>query len=46
MIAGHAGEGDKVKRSPEGTLINKADFMSFEALRDLQIKKEPAAKLG
>jgi putative nucleotidyltransferase with HDIG domain len=46
MIAGHAGEGDKIKRSPEGTLINKADFMSFEALRDLQIKKEAAAKLG
>lgn len=46
MIAAHAGEGDKVKRSPEGTLINKADFMSFEALRDLQIKKELAAVLG
>jgi putative nucleotidyltransferase with HDIG domain len=46
MIATHAGEGDKVKRSPEATLINKADFMSFETLRDLQIKKELAAKLG
>ena len=46
MIAAHAGEGDKVKRSPEGTLINKADFMSFETLRDLQIKKELAAKLA
>jgi putative nucleotidyltransferase with HDIG domain len=46
MIAGHAGEGDKIQRSPEGTLINKADFMSFETLRDLQIKKEPAATLG
>jgi putative nucleotidyltransferase with HDIG domain len=46
MIAGHAGEGDKIKRSPEATLINKADFMSFETLRDLQIKKEPAARLG
>ena len=46
MIAAHAGEGDKVKRSPEATLINKADFMSFETLRDLQIKKELAAKLG
>ena len=46
MIAGHAGEGDKVKRSPEGTLINKADFMSFETLRDLQTKKEIMAKLG
>jgi putative nucleotidyltransferase with HDIG domain len=46
MIAAHAGEGDKIKRSPEATLINKADFMSFEALRDLQIKKEPAARMG
>lgn len=46
MIAGHAGEGDKIKRSPEGTLINKADFMSFEALRDLQINKVVAATLG
>jgi putative nucleotidyltransferase with HDIG domain len=46
MIAAHAGEGDKVKRSPEATLINKSDFMSFETLRDLQIKKELAAKLG
>ena len=46
MIAGHAGEGDKIKRSPEGTLINKADFMSFETLRDLQVKKEIMAKLG
>ena len=46
MIAAHAGEGDKVKRSPEATLINKADFMSFETLRDLQIKKDLAARLG
>jgi hypothetical protein len=46
MIATHAGEGDKVKRSPEATIINKADFMSFESLRDLQIKKEAAARLG
>jgi putative nucleotidyltransferase with HDIG domain len=46
MIAAHAGEGDKLKRSPEATLINKADFMSFETLRDLQIKKEPSARLG
>jgi putative nucleotidyltransferase with HDIG domain len=46
MIAAHAGEGDKVKRSPEATLINKADFMSFETLRDLQVKRELAAKLA
>ena len=46
IIASHAGEGDKVQRTPEGTLINKADFMSFETLRDLQAKKELAARLG
>ena len=46
MIAAHAGEGDKVKRSPEATLINKADFMSFETLRDLQVKKELKATLA
>jgi putative nucleotidyltransferase with HDIG domain len=46
MIAAHAGEGDKIKRSPEATLINKADFMSFETLRDLQVKKELVARLG
>jgi putative nucleotidyltransferase with HDIG domain len=46
MIATHAGEGDKVKRTPEATLINKADFMSFECLRDLQSSKEMAGRLG
>jgi putative nucleotidyltransferase with HDIG domain len=46
MIAAHAGEGDKVKRSPEATLINKADFMSFETLRDLQMRKDLKARLG
>jgi len=46
IIAAHAGEGEKVKRIPEATLINKADFMSFETLRDLQSKKELAAKLA
>ena len=45
IIAAHAGEGEKVKRIPEATLINKADFMSFETLRDLQSKKELAARL-
>jgi hypothetical protein len=46
IIAVHAGEGDKVKRSPAATLVNKADFMSFETLRDLQTKKELVARLG
>jgi putative nucleotidyltransferase with HDIG domain len=46
MIATHAGEGDKVKRSPEAHLINKADFMSFEALRDYGVKKEASARMA
>lgn len=46
IIASHAGEGDKIKRSPEAHLINKADFMSFEALRDLQVKKEASARMA
>jgi len=46
IIAAHAGEGNKVKRTPEATLINKADFMSFETLRDLQVEKELVARLG
>lgn len=46
MIAAHAGEGDKMTRTAEATLINKADFMSFESLRDLRLKKQPSAKLG
>lgn len=46
MIASHAGEGDKIQRSPEATLINKADFASFETLRDLQIKKSPSARMA
>ena len=46
IIAAHAGEGDKIQRSPEATLINKADFASFETLRDLQIKKSPSARLA
>jgi putative nucleotidyltransferase with HDIG domain len=46
IIAAHAGEGNKVKRSPAATIVNKADFMSFETLRDLQTRKELAARLG
>jgi putative nucleotidyltransferase with HDIG domain len=45
MIAAHAGEGEKVQRTPEATLINKADFMSFESLRDLQSRKHLRARL-
>jgi putative nucleotidyltransferase with HDIG domain len=46
IIAAHAGEGDKIKRSPEAHLINKADFMSFEALRDFGAKKEASARMA
>ena len=35
MIAVHAHEGDSGYRSPEARIINHADFMNFEPLRDL-----------
>jgi len=46
IIAAHAGEGDKVKRTPEATIVNKSDFMNFESLRDLHNKKHLAARIG
>ncbi|MDR1514329.1 MAG: HD domain-containing protein [Synergistaceae bacterium] len=33
IIANHAHEGDGALRSPEGVLVNKADFMNFEGLK-------------
>lgn len=45
IIAAHAGEGDKVKRSTEATLVNHADFMSFHAIQRMMQKKELAAKM-
>ena len=33
IIANHAHEGDGTLRSPEGVLVNKADFMSFEGVK-------------
>lgn len=33
IIANHAHEGDKALRSPEGVLVNKADFMNFESVK-------------
>ncbi|MDR1472606.1 MAG: HD domain-containing protein [Synergistaceae bacterium] len=33
IIANHAHEGDGTLRSPEGVLVNKADFMNFEGLK-------------
>ncbi|MBN1180325.1 MAG: HDIG domain-containing protein [Anaerolineae bacterium] len=46
IIAAHAGEGDKVQRTTEATLINHADFMSFHAIQRMLEKKESVSKLG
>jgi putative nucleotidyltransferase with HDIG domain len=46
MIATHAGEGDKVKRTTEATILNHADFMSFHSLLRQADKKELSAKMG
>jgi putative nucleotidyltransferase with HDIG domain len=45
-IASHAGEGDKVIRSTEATLINHADFMSFHSIQRMGQDKKLAAKIG
>ncbi len=46
IIAAHAGEGDKVIRSTEATLINHADFMSFHSIQRMGQDKKLAAKMG
>lgn len=33
IIANHAHEGDSALRSPEGVMVNKADFMNFESVK-------------
>lgn len=33
IIANHAHEGDGTLRSPEGVMVNKADFMNFETVK-------------
>ncbi len=43
IIAAHAGEGDKVIRSTEATIINHADFISFHSLQRLGQDKNLAA---
>jgi len=45
MIATHAGEGDKVKRTTEATILNHADFMNFHSLLRMMDKKELAARM-
>lgn len=40
IIAAHAGEGDKIKRSTEAYIVHHADFMTFLPFKDgLKIKK-------
>ncbi len=46
IIAAHAGEGDKVIRTTEATLVNHADFMSFHSIQRMGQDKNLAAKLG
>jgi putative nucleotidyltransferase with HDIG domain len=46
LIASHAGEGDKIKRTTEATILNHADFMNFHSLLRATDKKELAAKMG
>ncbi|OQY22780.1 MAG: hypothetical protein B6I34_05455 [Anaerolineaceae bacterium 4572_32.1] len=45
MIAAHAGEGDKVQRSTEATIINHADYTSFHSIKRMMQKKELAARM-
>jgi len=46
IIAAHAGEGDKMDRTTEATLINHADFMSFHSIQRMFQKKSSAARMG
>lgn len=46
VIAAHAGEGDKMQRSTEATLLNHADFMSFHSIQRLQPTKPLVSKMG
>lgn len=45
IIAAHAGEGDKVNRTTEATLVNHADFMSFHSIKRMLEQKELAARM-
>ncbi|MBN2005529.1 MAG: HDIG domain-containing protein [Anaerolineae bacterium] len=46
IIAAHAEEGDKVKRTTEATLVHHADFMSFHAILRLAAGKHLESRLG
>ncbi|MDY7077051.1 MAG: HDIG domain-containing protein [Chloroflexota bacterium] len=45
IIAAHAGEGDKVIRTTEATLVNHADFMSFHSIKRMGQDKNLSAKM-
>jgi putative nucleotidyltransferase with HDIG domain len=45
IIATHAGEGDKVNRTTEATLVNHADFMNFHSIQRMMQKKELATRI-
>ena len=46
LIAAHAGEGDKVQRSTEATILNHADYTHFHSLLRQAQRRELTAKLG
>ncbi|MEA3338995.1 MAG: HD domain-containing protein [Chloroflexota bacterium] len=46
IIAAHAGEGDKVIRTTEATLVNHADYMSFHSIKRMGQDKNLAARMG
>ena len=46
IIAGHAGEGDKMDRNTEATIVNHADFVNFHSIQRAQQHKVPAARMG
>ena len=45
IIATHAGEGDKVKRTTEATILNHADFINFHSIQRMFQKKSLAARM-
>ncbi len=46
VIAAHAGEGDKMDRITEATIVNHSDFVNFHSLQRAMPKKQPAARMG
>jgi len=46
IIAAHAEEGDKVRRTTEATIVNHADFISFHAVLRLGQGKSLESRIG